>query len=113
MGVRGEKERVPRPAGAREKLATFGLTEPGVGSDAANLATTARRDGDRYILNGSKIWISLADTATTSSCSRTSIARRATRASPRSSSSARSSQPESLHGKLGVRAGNTILTFDD
>ena len=34
-----------------------------MGSDAANLSTTARRDGDRYLLNGSKIWISLADTA--------------------------------------------------
>src|ERR1044072_8761532 len=46
-----------------EKLATFGLTEPGVGTDAANLATTARRDGDSYVLNGAKMWISLADIA--------------------------------------------------
>ena len=44
-------------------MATFGLTEPGVGTDAANLSTTARRDGDGYILNGSKLWISLADLA--------------------------------------------------
>ena len=34
-----------------------------MGTDAANLATTARRDGDRYLLNGQKIWISLADLA--------------------------------------------------
>src|SRR6202795_1094102 len=52
---------VPQAKG--EKLATFGLTEPGVGTDAANLATTARRDGDSYVLNGSKMWISLADVA--------------------------------------------------
>ena len=51
------------PQARGEKLATFGLTEPGVGTDAANLATTARRDGGGYLLNGQKIWISLADIA--------------------------------------------------
>src|SRR5688572_14151047 len=58
-----QKEQYLVPQARGEKLATFCLTEPGVGSDAANLATTARRDGERYLLNGSKIWISLADTA--------------------------------------------------
>ena len=62
-GSEEQKQQYLVPQARGEKLATFGLTEPGVGSDAANLATTARRDGDRYILNGSKIWISLADTA--------------------------------------------------
>src|SRR4029453_18020631 len=52
---------VPQARG--EKLGKFGLTEPGVGTDAANLATTARRDGDAYRLNGQKLWISLADVA--------------------------------------------------
>ena len=40
------------------KLASYCLTEPGAGSDAASLATTARRDGDDYIVNGSKVFIS-------------------------------------------------------
>src|SRR6188508_312296 len=62
-GTEEQKQRWLAPQARGEKLATFGLTEPGVGTDAANLSTTARRDGDRYILNGSKIWISLADTA--------------------------------------------------
>src|SRR5688572_10127956 len=62
-GSAEQKERYLVPQARGEKLATFGLTEPGVGSDAANLSTTARRSGDRYILNGSKVWISLADTA--------------------------------------------------
>jgi glutaryl-CoA dehydrogenase (non-decarboxylating) len=62
-GSEEQKERYLVPQARGEKLATFGLTEPGVGSDAANLSTTARRDGDRYLLNGSKIWISLGDTA--------------------------------------------------
>ncbi|WP_286240767.1 acyl-CoA dehydrogenase family protein [Neptuniibacter halophilus] len=43
---------------AGQKLASYCLTEPNAGSDAASLKTTARRDGDNYILNGSKIFIS-------------------------------------------------------
>ncbi|HWU14572.1 MAG TPA: isobutyryl-CoA dehydrogenase [Caulobacter sp.] len=41
-----------------ELIASYGLTEPGSGSDAANLRTTARRDGDHYVLNGGKAFIS-------------------------------------------------------
>ncbi|KAK7905184.1 hypothetical protein WMY93_017791 [Mugilogobius chulae] len=41
-----------------EKFASYCLTEPGSGSDAASLLTTARRNGDHYILNGSKAFIS-------------------------------------------------------
>jgi alkylation response protein AidB-like acyl-CoA dehydrogenase len=41
-----------------ERLASYCLTEPGSGSDAASLRTTARRDGDVYVLNGSKAFIS-------------------------------------------------------
>jgi glutaryl-CoA dehydrogenase (non-decarboxylating) len=62
-GSEDQKQRYLAPQARGEKLATFGLTEPGVGTDAANLATTARRDGDSYVLNGQKTWISLADIA--------------------------------------------------
>ena len=41
-----------------EKLGSYCLTEPGAGSDAASLATTARREGDTFIVNGSKAFIS-------------------------------------------------------
>ena len=58
-----QRQRWLVPQARGEKLATFGLTEPGVGTDAGNLATTARRDGSAYRLNGQKIWISLADVA--------------------------------------------------
>lgn len=43
---------------AGRKLASYCLTEPGAGSDAASLRTTAKRDGDSYVLNGSKMFIS-------------------------------------------------------
>lgn len=46
-----------------EKIASYCLTEPGSGSDAAALRTTARRDGDHYVLNGSKAFISGAGTS--------------------------------------------------
>ncbi|MEX1222053.1 MAG: acyl-CoA dehydrogenase family protein [Idiomarina sp.] len=41
-----------------EKLGSYCLTEPGAGSDAANLRTSAKKDGDSYVLNGSKMFIS-------------------------------------------------------
>ena len=41
-----------------EKLGAFALTEPNAGSDAAHIQTTARREGDHYLLNGSKLWVS-------------------------------------------------------
>tara|TARA_Y100001963_G_C6700914_1_gene409434 strand:- start:179 stop:1147 length:969 start_codon:yes stop_codon:yes gene_type:complete len=41
-----------------EKLGSYCLTEPGSGSDAASLRTTAKKDGDEYVLNGSKMFIS-------------------------------------------------------
>ena len=62
-GTEEQRQRWLVPQARGEKLATFGLTEPGVGTDAGNLQTTARRDGDAYRLNGQKIWISLADIA--------------------------------------------------
>lgn len=48
-----------------EKLASYCLTEPGAGSDAGNLRSSARRDGDNYIVNGSKMFISGAGSTDT------------------------------------------------
>lgn len=58
-----QKQRWLVPQAAGTKLATFGLTEPGAGTDAGNIQTRAVRDGDSYVLNGEKMWISLANTA--------------------------------------------------
>src|SRR5919107_727385 len=62
-GTEEQRRRWLVPQARGEKLATFGLTEPGVGTDAANLQATARRVAGGYVLNGQKIWISLADIA--------------------------------------------------
>src|SRR5918992_2005120 len=58
-----QKQRWLVPQAQGTKIATFGLTEPNAGSDAGSIETTAVRDGDSYLINGSKIWISLADVA--------------------------------------------------
>jgi len=57
FGTEDQKKRLLTPFTERLKLASFCLTEPGAGSDVAGLSTTARRDGDHYILNGSKCFI--------------------------------------------------------
>ena len=51
------------PLATGEHMACFGLTEPGAGSDVAAMGSRGRRDGDDYILNGEKMWITLADVA--------------------------------------------------
>ncbi|MFL6825195.1 MAG: acyl-CoA dehydrogenase family protein [Bradyrhizobium sp.] len=53
-----QKKRFVKPFSEKLKLASFGLTEPGAGSDVAGMSTTIRRDGDHYVLNGQKQFIS-------------------------------------------------------
>jgi glutaryl-CoA dehydrogenase (non-decarboxylating) len=111
-----QKERWLVPQAKGEKLATFGLTEPGVGTDAANLASTARRDGDSYVLNGQKIWISLADIAdhflVFASIDRSKKHKGVT--AFLLERGMKGLTTETLHGKLGIRAGNTgIINLDD
>lgn len=52
-----QKQRYVTPLARGEKLGAWGLTEPGSGSDAASMRTTARLDGDEWVLNGSKMFI--------------------------------------------------------
>jgi citronellyl-CoA dehydrogenase len=58
IGTAEQKEKFLAPAIAGEKLAALGITEPGAGSDVAALQTTAIKDGNHYIINGSKTFIS-------------------------------------------------------
>jgi glutaryl-CoA dehydrogenase (non-decarboxylating) len=115
-GTEEQRQRwlVPQAKGAR--LATFGLTEPGVGTDAANLATTARRDGESYRLNGQKQWISLADVAdhflVFATLDRSKGWRGITAFLLERGMAGLTTA--TLHGKLGIRAGNTgIINLDD
>ena len=108
-GTEEQRQRWLVPQARGDKLATFGLTEPGVGTDAANLQTTARRDGDAYRLNGQKIWISLADIAdhflVFASVDRSKKHRGVTAFLLERGMSGLTTG--TLHGKLGIRAGNT------
>ncbi|MCB9593371.1 MAG: acyl-CoA dehydrogenase [Sandaracinaceae bacterium] len=56
-GSDAQKKEFLEPAASGAKLGCFGLTEPASGSDASNMATFAEPDGDDWILNGSKNWI--------------------------------------------------------
>src|SRR6188508_1288386 len=62
-GTEQQKQRWLAPQARGAKLACFGLTEPGAGSDVAAMRATARREGDVYVLNGQKNWISYASVA--------------------------------------------------
>ena len=110
-GTEEQKQRFLVPQARGVKYAMFGLTEPGVGSDVAGMASTARRDGDDYIINGEKMWISLA----TKAHHILWVARtNPERPDPHDQLSAfiiETDRPGltrgDIHGKLGVRAGST------
>jgi glutaryl-CoA dehydrogenase (non-decarboxylating) len=115
-GSEEQRRRWLVPQAQGRKLATFGLTEPGAGTDAGSIRTTARREGDVYRLNGSKIWISLADLAdhflVFASVDREKKHRGVT--AFLLERGMKGLTTGTLHGKLGIRAGNTgLITLDD
>lgn len=57
MGSEEQKQRWLVPTLRGEKVSAFGLTEPGAGSDAAAIECTARKEGDSYVINGTKLFI--------------------------------------------------------
>src|SRR6201996_179337 len=58
---RQKAEYLPKIAAGELRLQAFGVTEPTSGTDTTALRTTARREGDKYIVNGQKIWTSRAE----------------------------------------------------
>jgi glutaryl-CoA dehydrogenase (non-decarboxylating) len=62
-GTEEQKQRYLVPQAQGKKIATYGLTEPAAGSDVRGIQTVAIKRGDRYVLSGEKMWISLADVA--------------------------------------------------
>ena len=112
-GTEAQKQKYLVPQAKGEKMATFGLTEPNAGSDVIGMRSYAKRDGDDWILNGEKMWISLGDVAdhflffcwtdeekrknrdhTGMSCF---IVER----------TMKGFSSGTIHGKLGIKAGNT------
>ncbi len=115
-GSEEQKKKYLIPQAKGEKFAGFGLTEPNAGSDVVGIQTRAKKEGDSYILNGEKTWISLADVAdnflvfayTDESKKHKGISAFIVERSFKGFSSS------SIHGKLGVRAGNTgSIAFQD
>ena len=117
-GTEEQKQRFLVPQAKGEKIACFGLSEPGAGSDVAAISSSARLEGDEYVLNGEKMWISLATKA--DHClwvGRTNPKA----ADPHEGLSAflvELNRPGvstgDIHGKLGVRAGSTgWINFQD
>ncbi len=96
--------------------AAMAITEPGTGSDSANIATTARRDGDEYVLNGEKIYVTSGDRADSVVVWATldkSLGRAAIK-----SFVVKKGNPgmvvERLEHKLGIRASDTaVIIFTD
>jgi alkylation response protein AidB-like acyl-CoA dehydrogenase len=66
FGSKSQKEKYLPKAAKGEILGAFSLTEPGAGSDATNLKTNSIREGDFYILNGTKSWVTTGSKADTS-----------------------------------------------
>jgi len=62
-GTEAQKRQYLVPQAKGEKIATFALTEPSAGSDARGIQSVAIKHGDRYLLTGEKMWISMADVA--------------------------------------------------
>ena len=108
-GTEDQKQRFLVPQARGEQYAAFCLTESGVGSDVVNMTSTARRVGDKYILNGEKMWISLA----TKAHNFLVVAKSDPEAGHNGLTAFIVTRDMSgvttgdIHGKLGVRAGST------
>ncbi len=110
-GTEEQKQRFLVPQARGEKYAGYALTEPDAGSDPVSLRATARREGDVYILNGEKMWISLA----TKADHMLVFAKTDPHAEPVHKGitafiierSMKGVTVGDIHGKMGVRAGST------
>ena len=112
-GTEEQKQKYLVPQAKGDKIATYGLTEPGAGSDVVGARSTAWRDGNDYILNGEKMWISLADVADNFLffCWTDEEKRRQRDHTGMScfivERTIKGFTSGTIHGKLGIRAGNT------
>lgn len=115
-GNEEQKQKYLVPQAQGSKISTYGLTEPNAGSDVVALETTAKEDGDFYIMNGEKMWISLADVADNFLV----FGKTDTKAGYKGITAFivergyKGLTTGTIHDKLGVRAGNTgYINFSD
>ncbi|HYY59269.1 MAG TPA: acyl-CoA dehydrogenase family protein [Pyrinomonadaceae bacterium] len=113
-GTEEQKRKYLVPQARGEKIATYGLTEPGAGSDVVGGRSTARREGDEYVLNGEKMWISLAGDVADNFlffCWTDEEKRRKRDHTGMScfivERGMKGFSSGTIHGKMGIRAGNT------
>jgi len=117
-GTEEQKKEFLIPLAKGEKIGCGAFTEPGAGSDFAHIQATGKKDGNSYILNGEKMWISLASAA--------DYAVVTVRTTPDANQAYQGLSTflvdldtpgvtrDDLHGKLGIRAGSTgWISFQD
>ncbi len=117
-GTEEQKMKYLVPLARGEKIGCGAFSEPGAGSDFANILMTGKRDGDEYILNGEKMWISLA---TKADFAVVTVRTKSDVAKPSEGLTAFIVELDrpgvtrgDIHGKLGVRAGSTgWISFQD
>lgn len=116
FGTDEQKEKFLRPVAEQGKLAAFALTERGAGSDAGSIKTTALPDGDDYVINGQKCFITSGSYAELITVFALTDPERGTRGAsaivvPANTPGVRVTKVED---KMGQRASNTVeLTFEN
>ena len=116
-GSEEQKQRLLRPLAEGTKMGAFGLTEPDAGSDVAGMRSHARREGDVYVLNGEKAWVSFCDYADyflVFAYTDREASHRGITAFLLERENAKGFTTHGYKDKLGLRAGNTgALVFQD
>jgi alkylation response protein AidB-like acyl-CoA dehydrogenase len=113
-----QKQRFLPDLASGKKLAAYALSEPGAGSDPAAMQTRATRQGDDYVITGSKIWITdggVADTIVVFAKTDTKAGSRGVTAFVLDNARSLTGLTATpIHGKLGIRGSNTAeLHFDE
>ena len=119
-GTEEQKQKYLVPQAMGQRIATYALTEPNAGSDPVALQATARKEGDHYVLNGEKMWISLADVADNFIIFAWTDMEKKKQRNHRGITAFivergfPGVETGTIHGKMGVRAGNTgSITLTD
>lgn len=117
-GTEEQKEKFLVPLAKGEKIGCGAFSEPGAGSDFANIQASGKRDGEEFILNGEKMWISLATKAHLALVTVRTLQDTEKPSAGLTTFFVELDRPGitrgDIHGKLGVRAGSTgWISFQD